>query len=242
MKAHQRIIREEKAKTESTPKVDLSSSNAIVKEISYAEAKKVILEYEWLKCMPAIVKHCYGLYFGEHCAGVVVYGAEYSENLGHWDKFGYSGKMLLLARGACVHWSPDYAGSYLIRQSMKLLPVQYEIITCTVDELAGEIGTIYQACGFSYVGSMRDSNPNIKNKGGNRFGVLIDGKLYGSRAIRAKIGSQKKEEILKIWPDAKFVKQKSKCRYFAFRGSKKAQKNHLKAIHGLIKPYPKRNA
>lgn len=242
MKAHQRIIREEKAKTESTPNVDLSSTNAIVREVGHTEAKKIILEYEWLKCMPAISKHCYGLFFKEHCAGVVVYGTEYSENLGHWDKFGFTGKMILLARGACVHWSPDYSGSFLIRQSMKLLPSQYEVVTCTVDELAGEVGTIYQACGFHYVGSMRDNNPNIKNKGGGRFGVLINGKLYGSRAIRSKIGSQKKEEILKTWPDAKFIKQKSKCRYFAFRGSKKAQKQHYKAIENIIKTYPKRDS
>lgn len=241
MKAHQRLIREEKAKTEPTPNIDLTAKNAIIREISHSEAKKVILEYEWLKCMPAISKHSFGLFYGDYCAGVVVYGTEYSENLGHWDKFGFTGKMLLLARGACVHWAPDYAGSFIIRQSMKLLPVQYEVITCTVDELAGEIGTIYQACGFHYVGSMRDSNPNIKSKGRDRFGVLIDGKLYGSRAIRSRIGSQKKEEILKRWPNAEFVKQKSKCRYFAFRGSKKAQKQHLKAIESLIKPYPKRS-
>ena len=241
MKAHQRIIREEKSKTDPVPDINLSSKNAVVRSISHSESKKIILEYEWLKCMPTISKYSFGLFFGDHCAGVVVYGTEYSENLGHWDKFGFTGKMLLLARGACVHWAPDYSGSFLIRQSMKLLPPQYEVITCTVDELAGEIGTIYQACGFTYVGSMRDNNPNIKSKGSSRFGVLINGKLYGSRAIRSKIGSQKKEDILKKWPDAQFVKQKSKCRYFCFRGSKKAQNQHYKAIENLVKAYPKRN-
>ena len=49
------------------------------------------------------------------------------------------------------------------------------------------------------------------------------------------------EDILKKWPDAQFVKQKSKCRYFCFRGSKKAQNQHYKAIENLVKAYPKRN-
>lgn len=190
--------------------------------------------------MPAIAKYCFGLFYGDHLAGVVVYGTEYSENLGHWDKYGYTGKMLLLARGACVHWAPDYAGSLLIRRSMDLLPPEIEIVTATVDELAGEIGTIYQACGFSYVGSMRDSNP--KCKGRDRFGVLIDGKLYGSRAMRAKVGSQRKEDILAAFPNSvvEFVKQKTKARYFGFRGSKRLQKQNRKAIESLLKEYPKR--
>jgi len=237
-KAHQRKIREQLAFSEPIPQVNLDPSNAIVKQISIKEAKKIILKYEWLGCMPAIVKYCYGLFFDNNLAGVVVYGTEYAENIGVWDKYGFSGKIILLSRGACVHWAPPFAGSMLIRASIKLLPPLYEVITATVDPLAGEIGTIYQACGFYYVGSMRENNPKCKGK--ERFGVIIDGKLYGSRAIRQKIGCQKKEEILKHWPKAQFVKQRNKSRYFAFKGSKKAQKQHLQAIQHLIKIYPKR--
>ena len=83
---------------------------------------------------------------------------------------------------------------------------------------------------------MRENNGQAKE----RFGVIIDGKLYGSRAIRQKIGSQKKSEILKVYPNAKFVKQKSKDRYFLFRGSKKTQECHRQSIEKYIKPYPKR--
>lgn len=241
-KAHQRIVREEKALTEPTPDIDLSPSNAVVRPISREEAKKIILEYEWLGCMPAIAKYFYGLFFGDHLAGVTVFGTEYSENLGCWDKYGFTGKMILLARGACVHWAPKFSGSMLIRKSIDLLPPQFEVVTSTVDELAGEVGTIYQACNFHYVGVIRDKNPNIKNAGGSRFGVLIDGKLYGARSIRAKIGSQRKADILKAFPDSKieFINQKSKARYFCFRGSKKNQKQHFKAIQNIIEPYPKR--
>jgi hypothetical protein len=148
--------------------------------------------------------------------------------------------MLLLSRGVCLHWTPKNTGSKLIMSSIKLLPEKYEVITCTTDHLAGEVGTIYQACNFYYVGSMRDSNPNVKSKDKDRFGVIIDGKLYGSRGIRAKYGTQKKEVILKHHPNAKFVTQKSKHRYFYFRGSKVTKKKHFNAIKHIIKPYIKR--
>lgn len=124
----------------------------------------------------------------------------------------------------------------LIRKSMRLLPPKYEVITATVDELAGEIGTVYQAAGFYYIGSMRE-NMGLPTE---RFGVIIDGKLYNARSIRQKIGNQRKVEILKRYPDARFVTLKTKKRYFAFRGSRKVQKKHFEAIKHLIKPYPKR--
>ncbi len=215
---------------------DLTLKNAIVKPITMSLAKTIIEKYEWLGCMPAVNKYAFGIFFGELCGGVVVFGPEYSENLGVWDKYGYTGKMLLLSRGVCLHWTPKNTNSKLIMGAIKLLPPQYEVITCTTDHLAGEVGTIYQACNFHYVGSMRDSNPKNKNK--ERFGVIIDGKLYGSRAMRSKIGSQRKDEILKRYPNAKFVKQKSKHRYFYFVGKRK----HVlyTNIKHLIKPYPKR--
>jgi hypothetical protein len=234
MKAHQRIIREELAKTEESPKVNLSVSDSVVKEISYSEAEQVILKYEWLGCMPAIVKYTYGIFFDGVLGGAVVYSTEYSENLGVWDKYGFTGKMLLLSRGACAHWTPKNSASHLIMKSMALLPNEYEVITATVDGLAGEIGTIYQACNFYHVGVMRKSK--------TRWGVKVDGKLYGSRAIRSKIGNQRKEAVLEYFKghDVEFVPQLSKSRYFLFRGDKRIKREHLKSIEHLLKPYPKR--
>jgi hypothetical protein len=88
---------------------------------------------------------------------------------------------------------------------------------------------------------MRESNPNIKSKKPkSRFGVKINGKIYGARAMRKKIGSQRKEEILKHFPDAEFIPQYNKHRYFLFRGSKSNRKYLKKQIQHLIKPYPKR--
>lgn len=235
---HQYTRRIEKAEEEKANPywkgVNLDLKKAVVKPIDRKLAKKIIEEYEWLGCMPAVNKYYFGIFFGDICGGVAVFGPDYSENLGVWDKYDYSKKILLLSRGVCLHWTPKNTASRLISKSMKMLPSKYEVITATTDHLAGEVGTIYQACNFHYVGSMRES----KGKTRDRFGVIINGKLYGSRAIRAKYGTQRKDVILEHHPNAKFVKQKSKHRYFYFR---KNQQKHKEAIKHMIKPYPKRN-
>lgn len=241
MKAHQRIVREQKAKRDIGYPKNPCISSAVVKEVDRETAKKIIEEYEWLGCMAAVNWYYYGIFFDGVCGGVVVYGQEYIENLGNWDKYGYTGKIILLNRGACVHWAHPHSASKLIRQSMKMLPEKYKVITATVDDMAGEIGTIYQACGFDYIGSMRDNNPNVKSKKGDRCAWVINGKLYGARAIRQKFGTTRLEVIKSHYPDVKKVKQNSKSRYFAFRGSKAERKKLRSAIEPYIKPYPKRD-
>lgn len=259
VKAWQRQIRERKAAENGDllgrwwESIEADIKTAEVREIAYGMAEKIILEYEWLGCMPAVVWHCYGIFFGDICGGCVVYGPEYSENLGKqareqgrkcadWSRFGFEGKMILLSRGACAHFAHHHAGSMLIRRSMDMLPSKYEVVTATTDEMAGEIGTIYQACGFHYVGSMRESNPNVKHRRLDRDGWMINGKMWPSRSIRAVCGSTKDEDIRRYFPAAQKIKQHSKHRYFAFRGDKRTVRAHEKAIAHLIKPYPKRQS
>lgn len=241
--AWQYKMRKQFAEAESDSKYwenyDLSIKNSVVKEISFKDAKEIIDKYEWLGCMPVCVRHCYGLFFPsllcdgkELLGGVTVFSQEYAENQGVWDKYGYTGKIILLARGVNLHFCPKNANSHLIMESIKLLPEKYKVVTCTVDNLAGEVGTIYQACNFDYVGVMR--------KGKDRTGYIIDGKLYGSRAIRQKYGTQKQDVIKQLIPNVKIVKQKSKARYFYFRGDKRTKKKLKSTILNLIKPYPKR--
>ena len=251
-KAHQRVMREQKALEESeTPyweSINRDISNAVVRPIERSLAKEIVEEYEWLGCMPAIGMYYFGIFYDDVCAGVTVFGKDYIENLGHWDKYNYTGRMLLLSRGVCVHWAHPHSGSKLIMESIKQLPPEYDVITATIDQAAGEIGTIYQACNFTYIGSMRESNPNIKTtKSKSRFGVRIvsdkypNGKIFGARAMRAKVGSQKKEDILAMFPDAVFVPQYNKHRYFYYRGSKSNKQFLRKQEEHMIKPYPKRS-
>jgi hypothetical protein len=245
--AYQKIVRDRKAKEDLYnlfgnywDALDKDLNKAIVKPIDYATAKRIIEEYEWLGCMPSVSLFYFGIYFDNVCGGCVVFSPEYIENLGAWDKYDYTGKIILLSRGVCLHWTPINTNSKLIMSAIKMLPEKYQVITATTDHLAGEIGTIYQACNFCYVGSMRDANPNVRSKNGDRQGWLINGKLYGARTLREKYGDTKMETLLKYNREVFKVKQNSKHRYFLFKGSKKAQRYLKSKIEHLIKPYPKR--
>lgn len=79
-KAHQRLVREQRAKLpdpllEEKKKLAADFKNATVKEISYDTAKNVILQNEYLGTMPGGVTNCFGLYFGVHLGSVVVFGS-----------------------------------------------------------------------------------------------------------------------------------------------------------------------
>lgn len=77
-KAHQRLIREGLA-FEPDPLLDEKRSlaaslrNAWVRETDYETAKRIILQYEWLRSM-GTSDFQFALYFGEHLAGAICFG------------------------------------------------------------------------------------------------------------------------------------------------------------------------
>ena len=247
MEAHQYKIRVEKSKTEKIDfdLNDVKLKNSKIKLIDKSTASKIILEYEWLGTMPYITRYHFGIYFNindnEYLGGVLTFGDDYAENTGVWKKYGFDNKLLLLNRGVCLWWTPKNCASYFISKACKWIKnnTHYRIITATVDPMAGEIGTIYQSLNWYYVGLM-SGNYNNKTES-KRFSVLIDGKLRYSRWIRNKIGTMKKTEILKHYPNAIFIPQYRKRRYFYFIDTPTTNKKYLNFIKHLIQPYPKRN-
>jgi hypothetical protein len=138
MKAHQRLIRELKART---PEPDehlkreaaKSFANARVIEISRAEAESVVLEYEWLQNLGSS-RYYYGLFFGPYLAGVTCFGITAGTN-SHASVCGkeYGHLVKTLTRGACVYWADPPrissdgrvhnggAASHLISHACKLM-------------------------------------------------------------------------------------------------------------------------
>ena len=205
--------------------IDISLERSQVRSVTAATAATIIMRYEWMASMPAVVLHCFGIYFDGVLGGAVVYSPEYAENLGVWDKYGYTGQIILLARGASAHWTPKNTASKLIQASLKMLPPRYEVVTATVDSEAGEVGTIYQACGWDYVGVMRSDNPLSATSTPQRTVGLVNGARVASRSLRRMDG----------WTR---IPAMSKGRYFTFRG--RNRKQHRQAIAALIRQYPKR--
>lgn len=247
--AHQYKIRLKKQKEEQDnlpfklSEVDLN--NTTIKIISKKDAENIIVNYEWLKKMPGFSKYFFGLFFNingvEYLGGVLVYGPEYGSNTNVWYKYGFDDKILLLSRGVCLWWTPKNTASYFISRANKWIKenTEYRIITATIDPMAGEFGTIYQSMNWHYVGLM-GGNYSKGGKEVKRMTIIIGGKQYTTRYIRKKYGTMKKEEILKIHPDAIYVPQYRKRRYFYFMDSKTNNNKYYNNIKHMIQEYPKR--
>jgi hypothetical protein len=228
-KAHQRVIRERLAAADISQRT-ADIGTAQVRAISTKQAAAIISKYEWLGTMPPGIRHCYGIFFASELGGAVAFGVEYGENLGIWNRYGYTGKIIALLRGACVHWAHPHSASKLIRRSMDLLPGRYKVVTATVDGTLGELGTIYQACNFAYVGIMRS---------GTRALIRINGKLVNERQAYQLAGTRGVHKLQRLGFDAIAVPRRA--RYFAFIGSPRERRQHRRQIEHLIRPYPKRD-
>ena len=243
MKAYQRIIREQEEKNEKgqlsliktkPDRVDIKK--AIVKEVSYNTAKKIILKYEWLGTMVGTSKH-YGIFFDGYLGGVVCYGHP-TARMGYGGYVGdkYASFGIQLSRGACVYWAHEHSASKLIGASLKILKNEgYKYAVAFSDPAAGEVGTVYQATNWYYTGIERERR---------RFQIVYKhtGKLYLSeRHFHKKHGYKNLESFLSENPGLIFVKGHEKAKYIKLIGSKTENKEMMKTLRGRIKPYPKRN-
>ena len=167
-KAHQRVIRE-KASIEEEHNlfgrywndIDVSKKNATIKQITREQALPIILKYEWLGTLPVNFTKFVGLYFDNYLTGVACF---HNINVsGKYSLFGYPA--WCLGRGACVHFSPNWAGSFLVSSACKLLfnKLKPVYIVAYSDYDAGEIGTIYQACNWVFLGKIKTQVWRDKN-------------------------------------------------------------------------------
>jgi hypothetical protein len=215
----------------------LDLKRAEVRPVSRKLAEQVILKYEWLGTMSTTTLH-YGLFFGAYCAGVTCIGLGASmAGTEHHRQFGIGrGELLTLARGACVHWAPPGANSKLVSWTCRLLAKARtgRLIWATSDSDAGEVGTIYQACGWTYIGpSSRPGEAEI---------VAPNGRAFNSRNItswakdRRTTFSAMREALLTAgW---RFQPSNPKHRYVCILG--RADKALVERVEAMRRPYPKR--
>lgn len=102
--------------------------------------------------MPRRPTHRFIATYQGHLAGVVVMATpnSFSNLLGvenrHLEK--------LISRGACISWSPKNLGSALVMFAIRWMVrnTEFRFFTAYSDTEARELGTIYQACNFIYLG------------------------------------------------------------------------------------------
>ena len=252
IKAHQRVIMEKMEIEESHnlfgkwwEDIDISKPNAIIKQVIRQQALPVIIKYEWLGTLPANCNNYCGLYFGSALAGVVCFVP--SKFGGRYTLWNYPA--ICLGRGACVHWCPDWGGSYLIQNSLKLLFKNKNpmYVVAFSDWRAGEIGTIYQACNWVYLGH-KDTREWIDKKG-KRWDIntavtrCVSGfQRRNNPELKATKEQIKAEEQKMIYSGYKLVAGPTRGKYATVVGKKnKTYREMVKLLKKNSKPYPKRN-
>jgi hypothetical protein len=246
VKAHQRIIREKQAESNGDlfgrwwENVDTDISRAQVKPVSYETAQAVILEYEWLGTMGPTVEH-FGIFFGGYCGGVTCFAQNDGWTHTTAEGLGFSrGTIWTLSRGACVHWAHEHSGSKLIAGSLRLLKQAHpdaEVVVAYGDPSAGEIGTLYQATNWTYIGYALGHyeewvDPNGVNRG---WSVRNSFRANGAEHEHLSYAELKLVLIEKGWAPLP-ARTSGKHRYL-FPLSKSAKRT----LAPHAKPYPKRN-
>lgn len=221
---------------EGTPPVPhLDLARALVRPIRSELAKQIILKYEWLGTMSNTGQH-FGIFFGPFCAGVtcVSLGSGTANGNNHV-QFGLTSHLQLavLARGACVHWAPPGTNSKLVAWTCKLLAkhTTAKVIIAYADSDAGEIGTIYQACNWVYIGQ-GSSTTQFKN----RAGRIYDQKVVANTKAKNVQWSVHRDYLLANGWTMQQTNPKGRYVYVLDR----KDKSLVQRIERLRLPYPKR--
>lgn len=164
MICHQRKIREEMLTKEGCALGDYRVKDCVVERISRKEAADIILRYEWLKSMPQVGRYYYGLIRPDgKIIGAACFGVGPSKKSRDFCGTQNINRVLCLERGACapirqVGDHADGAASRLIMRACKAITHETRkderigAYFAYSDVEAAEIGTVYQACGWTYIG------------------------------------------------------------------------------------------
>ena len=146
--------------------------------------KKFIERHEWLGTLSQYTTHWFACYYKETIlAGVILFNLPntFSKLLGE-----DTPKLeRLISRGACVSWSPKNLASSFLMWSIRQVArtSSFRLFTAYSDPTAKELGTIYQACNFYYLGQKAGTLLQYVNP--------YTGKITSDRYFRQKTAYRK---------------------------------------------------
>lgn len=151
-----------------------------------------IKRHEWLGTLSQYTTHWFAAYHKDVLAGVVLLNMpnSFSKMLGEDTR-----KLeRLISRGACISWSPKNLASKLIMFSIDwtVKNTDYRLFTAYSDPNAKELGTIYQACNFYYLGQNHGTTTRYINP--------YTGKIVSDRFFRVRSAyKQYAKELGIVW-------------------------------------------
>jgi len=222
-KSYQRIIREREAVVE--PRNEARLANASVEPISPDAAASVILRYEWLGSMPRVILSCWGLFFDKELGGALVFAEKPGANLATSAGGLVPSDAVYLARGACAHWTPKNSASWFISRVGRMLGDVS--ILAYADPAAGEVGQIYRALNWYYLGP----------SAGGPAAWLVDGKLWGTRSIQRRFATRSVDALREAFPDAVVEPVPRKHRFLGVYGSRGYRRRIAATLAGKLPAY-----
>lgn len=218
------------------------------------EIIKFIKRHEWLGNMPNRPTHRFTARYNGILAGVVIMAVPntVSKLIGA-ETFKYE---KLISRGACISWSPKNLGSWIVSRSINWMihNTQFRVFTAYSDPEARELGSIYQACSFIYLGQSSGTNiqyldPDNENMGWFSERHLRHKSMYkryaeevGISAIEWKKYMRKYSPNWAIIPDEVKQKIKQQLEIYKLRCKMRTTKAKHKYvyIHGVTKSETKK--
>jgi hypothetical protein len=200
-----------------------------IRQIDSRSANKMVVENHYLH-RRASTMFAYGLFDGDEMLGTVIYGKPASNAL----CVGVCGpeeskQVIELTRLWIKDGTPKNTESYLIGNSLRMLPKELDIVVSYAEIQAGHIGIVYQATNWIYTGmSDRHVEWLLDGKTAKHSRHLFDehGGVNGAKAFFG-------ERLIK-------GERPRKHRYVFLRGVKKRRKELLSKLRYEPKPYPKK--
>lgn len=168
------------------------------------QVKQFIERHEWLGCMPHRPTHRFIATYKGIIAGAIVMSTPnaFSNLLGKENR----DLEKLISRGACISWSPKNLASALIMFSIRWMVknTNFRYFTAYSDVEARELGTVYQACNFIYLGQNSgarfeyfDSSVSTEAFSDRLFRKTTSFKLYAKKlGIEWEKGWNKRDKML----------------------------------------------
>ena len=246
-KAFQRQIREHLATLdepdiEEKRKLASSLRNAEIREISYQDAKGVLLQNEYLGSVTG--EYFYGLYFGQYLAGAVAFGSTAGTNVSSSVAGAvYKDKVTVLTRGCCCFWAPKKSGSYLIAGACRKMAVEKKknLVVGFSDLDSGERGRLYASCNFLFCGQTgateKFKTPDGRVKDARLVSAYTRDRRFGQ--LRYKRSRAKQKEIM-LREGYEFFRGIPKLRWVGIFGDRRTKRVLRAALRWPVLPYPKR--
>lgn len=165
------------------------------KEFAFNEVRRFIERHEWLGRLSLYPTHFFTARYNGILAGVVVMDMPnaFSKLLGESTR----AVERLISRGACISWSPKNLASKLISFSVDWMVknTQYRLFTAYSDTEARELGTIYQACNFYYLGKRYGAGFQFRTESGR----WVSDRYFRSRSVYKRLAKSNGIEWCNDW-------------------------------------------